>query len=420
GGADTLAGGHGNDTLIGGAGRDTITGNAGDDTLRGGGGGDSLHGGSGDDLLDGGAGGDTLVGGAGNDTLIGGAGGDLLIGGPGDDSIIFAGDLDSFSFDILDDGSVVVTSITNRIAANGAVGGDTVQGAEVLQFDDGSFVLRNGNFVPVARNDEVSVDTDSTTAGNVLVDNGNGPDIDLEGDPLSVDRVNGEVSAVGQQIVLDSGALLPVNADGTFSYDPNGAFDFLTAGQTATDGFRYRISDGNGGFDSATVTVTVHGINTDPVVITDSLTVDENRQRAGRVVGDDPDAPATALQYAMVGGADGAKFTINPNTGVLRFKTAPDFETPHDSNGDNVYRVQVRVEDGQGGSDSHVISVTVRDVNEPPVIATSGFTIDENQLVAGSVVANDPDLPPQALQYAIVGGPDSDKFTIDSSTGELR
>src|SRR5690606_4563833 len=99
---------------------------------------------------------------------------------------------------------------------------------------------------------------------------------------------------------------------------------------------------------------------------------------------------------------------------------APDFENPHDSDADNVYAVQVRVEDGAGGSDTRTINVTVRDVNEPPVIATSGFTIDENQLVAGSVVANDPDLPPQALQYAIVGGPDSDKFTIDSSTGELR
>src|SRR5690606_1025241 len=167
------------------------------------------------------------------------------------------------------------------------------------------------------------------------------------------------------------------------------------------------------------ISVTVRDVNEPPVITTTGLDVDENLLVAGAVVAADPD-PAQALQYAITGGLDGDKFTIDSNTGELRFKTAPDFETPHDSNGDNVYRVQVRVEDGQGGSDSHVINVTVRDVNEPPVIATSGFTIDENQLVAGSVVANDPDLPPQALQYAIVGGPDSDKFTIDSSTGELR
>src|SRR5690606_28855857 len=150
--------------------------------------------------------------------------------------------------------------------------------------------------------------------------------------------------------------------------------------------------------DSHVISVTVRDVNEPPVIGTTGLDVDENLLVAGAVIATDPDSAQT-LQYAITGGADGDKFTINPNTGVLRFKTAPDFETPHDSNGDNVYRVQVRVEDGQGGSDSRVISVTVRDVNEPPVITTTGLDVDENLLVAGAVVAADPD-PAQALQYA--------------------
>ena len=39
--------------------------------------------------------------------------------------------------------------------------------------------------------------------------------------------VNGDAGNVGTQITLPSGALLTVNVDGTFSYDPNGAFDDL-------------------------------------------------------------------------------------------------------------------------------------------------------------------------------------------------
>ena len=55
-----------------------------------------------------------------------------------------------------------------------------------------------------------------------------------------------------------------INADGTVTYTPNaGAFDFLAAGETATDTFTYTISDGAGGTVSGTATVTVTGTGAD-------------------------------------------------------------------------------------------------------------------------------------------------------------
>ena len=36
------------------------------------------------------------------------------------------------------------------------------------------------------------------------------------------------------------------NGNGTFSYDPNGAFASLKAGATATDTFHYTVTDGRG------------------------------------------------------------------------------------------------------------------------------------------------------------------------------
>jgi hypothetical protein len=44
----------------------------------------------------------------------------------------------------------------------------------------------------------------------------------------------------------------------------------------------------------------------------------------------DPDA-GTTITYSISGGADASKFQINGNTGVLSFKTAPNYESPTDS-----------------------------------------------------------------------------------------
>ena len=43
--------------------------------------------------------------------------------------------------------------------------------------------------------------------------------------------------------------VVTINPDDTLGYDPNGAFEALGAGQSATDSFAYTIDDGNGGFE---------------------------------------------------------------------------------------------------------------------------------------------------------------------------
>ena len=82
------------------------------------------------------------------------------------------------------------------------------------------------------------------------------------------------------------------------------------------------------------------------------------------VTGADVDIPAQALTYGISGGADQALFTINATTGALNFVAPRDFEAAADANGDNVYVVQVRVTDSQGGMATQTIAVTVTDVAE--------------------------------------------------------
>ena len=46
---------------------------------------------------------------------------------------------------------------------------------------------------------------------------------------------------------------------GAFTYDPNGQFDYLQAGNSTTDTFTYIVSDVCGGNATATVTIMIHG-----------------------------------------------------------------------------------------------------------------------------------------------------------------
>src|SRR5690606_24365125 len=59
-----------------------------------------------------------------------------------------------------------------------------------------------------------------------------------------------------------SGARVTIQSNGSYTYDPNGAFSHLSENQTAADTFTYTISDGNGGTATATATMTVTGLDT--------------------------------------------------------------------------------------------------------------------------------------------------------------
>lgn len=100
-----------------------------------------------------------------------------------------------------------------------------------------------------------------------------------------------------------------------------------------------------------------------------------------------------ALTFSIGGGADAARFNINPQSGALAFNAAPDFENPSDADGNNVYEVVVAVSDGVNET-RQTINVTVSDVaeNQPPQITSApSITVPENSLQVMTVTAVDPD-----------------------------
>jgi len=68
------------------------------------------------------------------------------------------------------------------------------------------------------------------------------------------------------------------------------------------------------------------------------------------------------LTFSITGGADSALFNIGSETGVLSFKAAPVFASPTDVGADGTYEVTVQVSDGNGGTDSQDIAVTVTEI----------------------------------------------------------
>ena len=62
------------------------------------------------------------------------------------------------------------------------------------------------------------------------------------------------------------------------------------------------------------------------------------------------DADNDALTYAIVGGVDAARFTVDAQTGVLSFVSAPNFEAPADAGANNVYDITVSVRDANAAT----------------------------------------------------------------------
>ncbi|HEY7797694.1 MAG TPA: PQQ-dependent sugar dehydrogenase [Hyphomonadaceae bacterium] len=58
------------------------------------------------------------------------------------------------------------------------------------------------------------------------------------------------------------------------------------------------------------------------------------------------DPENAAITYGAIGGPDAARFTVNPLTREVRFATQPDFETPSDAGGNNVYDISFTASDG--------------------------------------------------------------------------
>lgn len=173
--------------------------------------------------------------------------------------------------------------------------------------------------------------------------------------------------------------------------------------------------------DATGLKARIFGPNSPPDIVTGAILAAENQLTVGRIAVTDLDVNAK-LAFSIVGGEDAASFRIDPATGTLRWVAPANFEAPTDADGNNTYKVTVRVSDGHA-TDTQDIAVSVANVDEAPLIAQFNgsapyvATIDENTTGVLKIDAIDPEGAP--VSFAIVGGADAALFGIVAATGEL-
>ncbi|MBV2134264.1 tandem-95 repeat protein, partial [Pseudomonas sp. MAP12] len=234
------------------------------------------------------------------------------------------------------------------------------------------------NDAPVAVDDAASTAEDSVLTGSVELD---ANDSDLDGDSLSV---------VAGTFATAQGGSITIAADGSYSYTPAANFH-------GTDSVDYTVTDGSLS-DVGTLTITVTPVNDTPDAVNDSVTVAEDSGTTViNVLGNDSTGPdsgetltVTGVTQPAVGGS------VSLVGGVVSF-------TP-DANWNGTTSFTYTVSDGNGGSDTATVDVTVTPVNDAPVAVDDAASTAEDSVLTGSVEldANDTDLDGDSL--SVVAG----------------
>jgi hypothetical protein len=256
--------------------------------------------------------------------------------------------------------------------------------------------------------------------------------INVEENQTAVTNVRARPAASGNAPIYEisggaDAALFNIDASsGTLTF--LNAPDFTTPTDANTDGVyevNVRAYDIEGEEDFQQIAVTVTNVNDNPIITslgggdTVYINADENQILVTGITADDPDPDPDTFAYSL-SGADSALFSIDSD-GVLTFKNPPNFETDTGSGPNGEFEVTVSVDDGDGGTDSQNLIVTLSDVNEKPII-NNGNQVDlaapENQLSIATVPVADPD-EGDTLTFSIVGGDDQSHISIDPTSGLL-
>ncbi len=139
--------------------------------------------------------------------------------------------------------------------------------------------------------------------------------------------------------------------------------------------------------------------------------VDEGVELTFTAVATDADLPAQVLTYSLDATSLGEGMTINASSGEFSW-------TPGEAQ-DGAHTVTVTVSDGIA-TDSEMITVTVNEVNEDPVLTAIGDqSVDEGVELTFTAVATDADLPAQVLTYSLDATSLGEGMAINASSGEF-
>lgn len=199
------------------------------------------------------------------------------------------------------------------------------------------------------------------------------------------------------------GATVVVNADGSFSYDPttSATLAVLANGVTVNDTFDYTVTDGFGGFSTATVTVAVTGVNAPP---TATITFPPD--------GSTFFAPASFTMTADAADVDGTIAQVEFRETISNTSLGTDPTSPYAVDltslaaGTYTFVAIATDDDGVTGTSA---PVTITVLANPPIGATSAVDASsvifrQSGLMSQTVTVNNPSpIPIQAVRLTLQG-----------------
>ncbi|MFV2069292.1 MAG: Ig-like domain-containing protein, partial [Pirellulales bacterium] len=237
---------------------------------------------------------------------------------------------------------------------------------------------------------------------------GDAYEVDQEG-ALNVDATTGILS---NDTDPDADSLVAIlgtsTANGTLNFQSDGSFSYAPdSGFTGTDSFTYQASDGTLRSSTATVTLTVRDVNIAPVAVADAYDVDEDDvltvDATNGVLVNDPDVDDDVLS---------AELLDQPSNGTVDLKPDGSFVYTPDDNFVGTDTFTYRASDGTLVSNTVTVTLTVVDVNQPPVAREDQYDVRAGQPSIVSkddgLLNNDTDLDGgvlPALQVSRFGSP---------------
>ncbi|WP_109317576.1 Ig-like domain-containing protein [Pseudovibrio ascidiaceicola] len=171
-----------------------------------------------------------------------------------------------------------------------------------------------------------------------------------------------------------------VNEDGTFTYDPNGAFDELGKGESTVDTFTYTVTDASGATSTETVTVTINGLdeNNPPITYPVELDAVEDGKIAFRVIFEDQDIGDT---HTYEVDKDVLKGSLT-EVGDRLFHYEPGVAFDYLAEGETATDTfTYTVTDNSGASHTSTVIITVTGKNDAPVASSVDVSTSESSSV---------------------------------------
>ncbi|MCU4164289.1 Ig-like domain-containing protein [Carboxylicivirga caseinilyticus] len=256
---------------------------------------------------------------------------------------------------------------------NGFTGSDSfsviIQDKSGVSSNDGTITIQVSNQAPIAINDQFTINEDSPTTFNVLL---NDTDLQNNIDPSSVSLVSTDPPKPSNGSVL-------INDDGTIRYTPN--LNFF-----GSDNFSYEVSDTDGYKSQANVSITINPVNDAPTLENDAETTAEDSPVTINVLDNDSDIDDAIAPSTL-------QIVDQPLNGAVNINTVDytiTYTPTSDFNGTDSFSYSVSDESGDSSEAS--VSITVTPVNDAPTPVDDNVQTQEETPIVIYVLANDTDL----------------------------